>query len=299
MNTSKPQESHEESLELSETLKETLTRKLPDDSRVVVENTTLVSSPETLMSNHLAVLMLNGDQPPSFEPYPGLIEDLKRTGLSRKGKIIIDLIANKDFIDLGCGKVCDSWIPRKMAQYCKTKSYVGVDVLRKNLFYKNPYANAQKIAEDALKGDQEIAAIYSQNVEGFPMSWVEADALTYVSKMNDMGNNGKVFCICGLDSGSDRDDALFRHPQTGKNYFDLMVEELNRLTKNGDIILTVLLEEKFLKIFEQHGFISLKKVFPEFEENSKMGIEIFVKQEAVDDLRRRFAKKLKTIKDLK
>ncbi len=109
-----------------------------------------------------------------------ILETLQATKLNELGVKLKDLIANKVFLDLGCGNPAGSFMPRVIAQIFGARSYVGVDFqLGKNLKLQNEFKELGEFTS------------YFRN----------ADIVPFLEEARTKGNKGGVvFYLCGIES---------------------------------------------------------------------------------------------------
>ncbi len=212
----------------------------------VIEATDFIGLPSINASNWITHLLLKGYR--GFDDGEDFEAVLAEVGLSEQGKRIAERIKGRDFIDLACGNPKRSPVPRVMARIMGAKRYLGVDADWGTLVSTRI---PTKPSDEEMVFGRKVHGLFKSQVEcarvgeeeGLPVAWMEDDALGFLAKIPEL--NGVVFTICALQIGmlSNRE-----------RYYHALVDEIDRLTQDGDIVLLAQADKPLVEALIDKGF---------------------------------------------
>ncbi len=287
-----------EKLMTPDALQEEFSGEVPESYRDVIRLTTFEGSEDTLYSNHIRGLCLAGyPEIQPFTPHPGFAEEIAERGLSPEGQMIVDAISGANVVDFGCGDPSMSWIPRVLAENGGASRYIGIDQHVKPI-----WRGLRSLSWEFKRSDgdgydyhrlcqHKTGRSFVSNGQGIPMGWMEGDSLAYISKASGLGKS--VFFICGMDAGyvEESPRGLPSDPETGENYYDLLIKEISRISSEDSMIVVSGSCGSLVRALEAGGWVDLRNCVPGFTSEAAI-VDLWVKSGDIDAYRRSFAERV-------
>ena len=211
----------------------------PLSYQYVIENSTFFGGVTlgNYFSNKLGTLFVEGEdlldrdtsgrpvtEGRSMEELKSLLHGTKTTDF---GKKYVTAVAGKRFIDLASGEPEIAVLTRRLAQAAGAKEYIGID----------KYLDKEEVRTDEFP---------TTDGNHFTSTYLQTDMLTAVSQMKPE-YGGTVFFLSGIQpvEGGEK-------YQLAVKYLDTMMEEIQRVTHTGDVMIVGLTANEIKP--EEYGF---------------------------------------------